>query len=339
MSPPARASRGSGSGLSIPALAAELADGRIRPAYLLAGSEVLLRDDALATLRAAVLDEGASDFNFDRLDGESAGSVELVDAVNSLPVMAPRRLVWLREPEGRKAKAKGLVEALADLLPELAERDDVVLVVSAAKADKRSRWVKAFKAPATVVDCAAPSAGKALGAWVKAEAERQGVTMNGDAAQALAEATGAELQLLRHEIEKAALYAGPGETVTRAHVLGTVSDVAEDPIWDLTDAIGEGRKAEALRLLGRLQAAGAPGPVLLASLAGHFRKLLRARTGEEPKGHPFVVRKLQSQSQRYRPARLTACLRAIHEVDEVLKGAGQIDPELAMQRLVIGLSD
>ncbi len=340
MSPPARASRGSGSGLSIPSLTGELDEGRIRPAYLLAGSEVLLRDDALAALRAAVLDEGASDFNFDRLDGESAGSVELVDAVNSLPVMAPRRLVWLREPEGRKAKAKGLVDALAELLPELATRDDVVLVVSAAKIDKRSRWVKAFQeAPATLVDCAAPSAGKALASWIRGEAERQGVAMNGDAAQALAEATGPELQLLRHEIEKAALYAGPGETVTRAHVLGTVSDVAEDPIWDLTDAIGEGRKAEALRLLGRLQAAGAPGPVLLASLAGHFRKLLRARTGEEPKGHPFVMRKLQSQSQRYRPARLTACLRAIHEVDEVLKGAGQIDPELAMQRLVIGLSD
>jgi len=253
--------------------------------------------------------------------------------------MAPRRLVWLREPDGRKGKAKGLVDVLADLVPSLAERDDIVLLVSAASIDKRSRWVKAFQEPSTLVDCSPPSAGRALASWVKAEAARQGVSMNGDAAQALGEATGPELQLLRHEIEKASLYAGPGETVTRAHVLGTVSDVAEDPIWDLTDAIGEGRKAEALRVLGRLQAAGAPGPVLLASLAGHFRKLLRARHGEDPKGHPFAVRKIQSQSQRYRPARLTACLSAIHEVDEVLKGAGQIDPELAMQRLVIGLSD
>ncbi len=324
--------------MKVPALEGELAKGRVRSAYLLAGSETLLRDDAVAALRAHVLEAGASEFNFDRLEGESIGPADLVDAVNSLPIMAPRRLVWLREPEGRRAKAKGLGDALADLLPALAEREDVVLVVSAGQIDRRSRWVKAFAEPAAIVDCAPPPAGKGLAGWIRSEAERQGVAMNGDAAQALAEAAGPQLQLLRHEIEKAALYAGAGETVTRAHVLGTASDVAEDPIWDLTDAIGEGRAAEAVRVLVRLQRGGAPPPVLLASLAGHFRKLVRARSGEEPRGHPFAVRKLVSQSQRYTPTRLLACLRAIHEVDEVLKGAGQIEPDLAMQRLVIGLA-
>jgi DNA polymerase-3 subunit delta len=298
----------------------------------------LLRDDALAALRAAVLEGAAEDFDFDRLEGDSAGPADLVDAVNSLPVMAPRRLVWLREPEGRRGKAKLLTEALADLLPSLAERDDVVLVVTAESIDRRSRWVKAFASPAGVVDCAPPPAGKGLAAWIREEAGRQGVPMEGDAAQALAEAAGPQLLLLRNEIEKAGLYAGPGATVTRAHVLGTAVDAAEDPIWDLTDAIGEGRSAEALRLLGRLRGGGAPAPVLLATLAGHFRKLLRARHGDEPRGHPFAVRKIMGQSERYTPERLRACLAAIHEVDEILKGAGQIDPELAMQRLVMGLS-
>ena len=36
------------------ALQAELEQGRVRPAYLLAGDEALLRDDALAALRKAV---------------------------------------------------------------------------------------------------------------------------------------------------------------------------------------------------------------------------------------------------------------------------------------------
>ena len=336
MSPPARASKSSG--LTIAALRGEIEKGTLRSAYLLAGAETLLRDDAVQLLRAATLDGGAEDFNFDRLEGDSAGPADLVDAVNSLPVMGPRRLVWLREPEARRGKAKGLGDALADLLPALAEREDVVLIVSAAKLDRRSRWVKAFGSPAAVVDCEPPSAGKGLAGWVLEEAKRQGVALERDAAAALAEATGPQLQLLRQEIEKASLYAGPGKKVKRAHVLGTVSDVAEDPIWDLTDAIGQGRTAEALRLLGRLQEKGTPPPVLLGSLASHFRKLVRARAGEPPRGHPFAVKKIVSQSERYAAARLMACLQAIHEVDEILKGAGQIEPNLAMQRLVMGLA-
>jgi DNA polymerase III delta subunit len=122
------------------------------------------------------------------------------------------------------------------------------------------------------------------------------------------------------------------------HVQETICAVAEEPIWDLTDAIGDGRTADALGVLARMLAGGAPAPVLLGSLAGHFRKLARARAGQLPAGHPFVVQKLERQARRYTPARLVACLRAIHEVDEVLKGSGSLPADLALERLVLGLA-
>jgi len=43
-------------------LAKELAEGQIRPAYLLAGSEALLRDDVLDVLRTRILDGAADDW-------------------------------------------------------------------------------------------------------------------------------------------------------------------------------------------------------------------------------------------------------------------------------------
>jgi DNA polymerase III delta subunit len=146
------------------------------------------------------------------------------------------------------------------------------------------------------------------------------------------------LLALRQELTKAVLFAGDGVRVTRAHVQETICAVAEEPIWDLTDAIGEGRAADALGLLSRMLGAGAPPPVLLGSLAGHFRKLARARAGEVPTGHPFMVQKLERQARRYTPARLVSCLRAIHEVDEVLKGSAAVPAELALERLVLGLA-
>jgi DNA polymerase III delta subunit len=113
---------------------------------------------------------------------------------------------------------------------------------------------------------------------------------------------------------------------------------AEEPIWDLTDAIGEGRTADALRVLARLLGAGEAPPLLLGALVSHFRRLLRVAAGADVGGPPFVKKKLASQAKRYGVARLRAALGALHETDLALKGAGALRPELALERVVIALA-
>jgi DNA polymerase III delta subunit len=126
--------------------------------------------------------------------------------------------------------------------------------------------------------------------------------------------------------------------VSRNDVIAIVSDVADEPIWDLTDAIGEGRTPDALAILCRLLESGTPPPVLLGSLASHFRRLARLRSGASVAGHPFMVKKLESQAKRYTRRRLVGCLRSLHEVDETLKGRGALPADIALERLVMGLS-
>lgn len=319
-------------------LSEELRAGRIRPAYLLAGSEALLRDDALGELRASVLDGTADDFNFDRLEGASATPAALEDLLRALPVMAPRRLVLLHEPETARGASRELLEAMPTLIGNLRDQSGCVLVVTAVRPDGRARWVKAFAEPAARVDCEPPRAGRDLVAFVRREARRQSVQLGSGAADLLAERVGPQLLLLRQEISKLALLVEPGETVERAHVELSCGQLAEEPIWDLTDAIGEGRVADAVALLSRLLAGGAVPPQLLGVLATHFRKLARVAGGGRVAGPPFVQRKLSSQASRYKAARLLECLRAIHQADLGLKGAGSLPPELVIERLVIGLA-
>jgi DNA polymerase-3 subunit delta len=312
----------------------ELGAGTLRSAYLVAGEEALLRDDAVGAISAAVLAGADADWNLDRLDGAATTPAALLDAARTLPVMAERRLLVLRHPE--EARGAALADALADLLPELAAGSRSVLVVVAARVDSRARWVKAF-GDARVV-CEAPQRARELAAFVREEGSRQGVSFERGAAELLAERVGPQLLMLRQEIAKAALVAGADGVVTRAAIERLGADVAEQPIWDLTDAIGEGRGGDALYLLERLLAAGAPAPVVLASLASHFRRLLRLRSGGRVAGPPFVQRKLESQARRYAERRLVGALRAIHQTDLALKGEGGLRPALALERLVIGLS-
>jgi len=320
-------------------LSKELAKGTLRPAYLLGGEEPLLRDDALAAIRELVLDGTADDFNLDRLDGRTTSPDQLRDSVRALPVMAQHRLVILSEPEAaRGAAGKQMGSTLAEVVADLGEQRETVLVVTAAKIDKRLAWVKAFVAPAIVVDCAPPKGGKSLVSFIVAEAKAQGLVYEAGVPEMFAERIGPRLLMLRQELNKVALLVGVGEPILREHVVASTSQVAEESIWDLMDAIGDGRGALALMLLSRMAGTGAPAPVVLASLASHFRKLSRLRTGGAVSGPPFVVKKLQRQARRFNSGRLLTCLEAIHETDTALKGAGALPPDLALERLVIGLS-
>ena len=79
--------------MNVADLRAELRAGKVSPAYLIVGDETLLRDDAVAAIREAVLPEGAGDFDEDRLDGESTTASALLDSVRTLPVTrAPKNL-------------------------------------------------------------------------------------------------------------------------------------------------------------------------------------------------------------------------------------------------------
>jgi DNA polymerase-3 subunit delta len=322
--------------MTLDELVAELGDEKLRSAYLVAGEEPLLRDDALAALRAAALTGAEAEFNLDRLDAKSITPGILLDTVRTLPVMAPRRLVVIEEPDAKRGVTRGLLDALADLVGELEDGGSVVLVVLSARPDRRSRWVKAFGA--ALVECDAPTRARDVAAFVRTEADRQGVSLERGVAELLAERIGPQLLMLRQEIAKLGLSVDPGAPVGRATVAAGTLDVADEPIWDLTDAIGEGRCGDALVVLSHQLSAGAPPPVVLGALVSHFRRLLRTGHGAAVSGPPFVRKKLEGQARRFGVRRLRTSLDAIHETDLALKGAGALRPDMALERLVIALS-
>jgi len=317
----------------------EISDGELRPAYLIAGPEALFRDDSRDAIRLAVLGEAADSFQIDLLDGSSTTPADLLDALKTLSMLGGRRYVELRAPEAKRGGK--LVTALEEAAVEqrgLGSSAPCVLVVLAEKADARSAWVKAFKDPAAFVRCDPLKNGRAMVTFVRGEAKRQGLRLEKGAAESLAERVGPDLLVIRSELAKLGLFAGEGKGISAELVAESVSDLAEEPIWDLTDAIGQGNTGAALRVLRRIRGAGAPEPVVLGALANHWRKLVRIRDGGEVSGHPFAVKKLKSQAARYGPAQLAAGLEGIWELDEILKGRGALEPDLALERLVLNLS-
>jgi DNA polymerase III subunit delta len=80
-----------GTALSPLQLSAALRQQPPAPVYLVVGEEDLLRDEAVATLKAALLGEGG-DFNFDVFYGDEAAGTDILTCALEVPVFAECRV-------------------------------------------------------------------------------------------------------------------------------------------------------------------------------------------------------------------------------------------------------
>jgi DNA polymerase III subunit delta len=146
----------------------------------------------------------------------------------------------------------------------------------------------------------------------------------------LADAVGADLSRLALTLDQLALYAGD-RAITVDDVEDLVADTRERSVFELTDAIGQGRLPAALAAVSSLcdQRQSAIGVVVM--LARHVRQLAlvhaghaRGATKAELPGivgaPPFIVDKLTAQARRYAPAALAEAEAMLAAVDRALKG-------------------
>jgi DNA polymerase-3 subunit delta len=187
--------------------------------------------------------------------------------------------------------------------------------------------------------------------WIAAEAKRQEVAFDADAARELTDALGADMMLIASEFEKLVLYAGQKRHVTLGDVETMVLAAKQRSLYELTDAISAKDKARALTLLqGLLNASdGGEDSAIghLYMLARTFRQMLvileknvrdsRAIWQALWQGFrmpPFAADDLIRQARRYKSRReLTRALRLIAKADLELRSQ-PADKRLVLERLV-----
>jgi DNA polymerase III subunit delta len=95
---------------SVEALFRSLKKGDLAPVYYLYGTEDVLKDEAVKTILDRALDPTLRDFNFDQRSAAQLNAEEVHALCNTLPMLADRRVVLLRDVEGWKRKTKGRAE-------------------------------------------------------------------------------------------------------------------------------------------------------------------------------------------------------------------------------------
>lgn len=242
--------------------------------YYLHGSETILKDEAIATLVAELLEPSLRDFNLDLLSAAQLDPDQLAGACATLPMMADRRVVILRDIEAWKRKSKAKQDAVAYLKRPAPE---TVLVLVQGNDDDPDKELVAF---ATSVNCDA-LLGDALDAWVDLRLERAGVRLADDARAHLLRATTGDLGLLAAEIDKLAGLGG--ERAIDVATVGALVGVRHgETVDDWRDALLRDDTATALAILPRvLEHPGVTGVRLLLTLGASLLVLQWGRATAE----------------------------------------------------------
>lgn len=318
-----------------------LKEQKIAPLLLLYGEETFLLDRTLEQILDAVVLPADRDFNFQLFRGREARGSAILDSVRTLPVFASRRLVLIREADHLPAaEAEILLPYLANPAPES------VLVLIAEKIDARRKFYQEFRKHGQMVEFR-PFYANQIPVFVKEQARAVGRSFTEDALALFCRRVGSNLQEVHGELVKLFSYLGGNSLADVADVAAVVSDTRVDSIFDLTNAIGQKRTDEALRLLNRLIQEGVAPLLILNMLTRHFRQLWMAHellaqhvpTQEIARrigANPYFLDAILAQARRFSPLRYRQAFEMFLQTDLALKSSGA-HPVVNMENLLLDL--
>ena len=262
--------------LPFDAFSRQIRAGDIPRAIYFYGEEDVLKDEALRAILDSVVDPGLRDFNY---DVRSAATLdpEAVEALcTTLPMMADRRLVVIRDVESwnKRARAKA---AVLRYLENPAAETVLVLVQGAPRREDDRGGADPDLARSTCAIEVARIGLRLAEKWVVKRAEERGVVLTTEAASHLVKAVDGDLSAARSELDKLAGLGGEAK-VTLEQVIALLGVRHGETSSDWCAAVLQDQPGRAAAMLPHLlDQSGASGVGLLIQLGTHLIGLGVAR--------------------------------------------------------------
>ncbi len=313
--------------------------------HLLTGDDESILRAKVHDLVAELVGDGDRGLMVEEYEGEEYELRAVVDAAQTMPFLTDRRIVVGRDV------GRFTVEELTPLLRYLEsplESSELVLAGGGGRLPKK--LIDAISAVSgRVIDTNPPRKASDRQAWVRAEAEQQGLRVDGPAANRIAEQLGEDVGRLDGILGVLRSTYGDGARLTTADVDPFLGEGGGVPPWDFTDAVDAGDTSKALQLMGRMIHGGERHPLqVMAILHSHYAKLARldgvdARSDNEAAAAMgikpgFPARKALGNYRRLGGEGVRRAVELLATADLDLRGDTDLEPEMVMEILVARLS-
>jgi len=317
--------------------------------YFLFGNDEFAITRKLKDFESDFTDPTSADMNTARLDARSMSENDLNTAVNAMPFLAKRRLVYLTNPSSKYNNAASRKKFL-EFIEKAPDTTRIVLYETVEPKEAEKHWLnkwaekndkliqtKAFMLPRL----------RDMNGWIINETKNQGGQIEPRAAEMLKDMVGVDTRQAGMEISKLLAYANWARTITGSDVEAVCIVTSQQSVFDFVDALSSGNGKSAQHLLHRLLESEDPFS-LWGMVVRQFRLLIQAREILDGRGnkddvaralgvHPFVAEKTTGQAARFSIEALESIYRKLLRIDEGVK-TSQLTLELALDTLVVELT-
>ncbi|MDH5300241.1 MAG: DNA polymerase III subunit delta [Gammaproteobacteria bacterium] len=295
--------------------------------YFLSGDEPLQLAECADVIRAAAREQGFIDRELLHVEPGFDWSV-LYDAATAMSLFAQRRIIELRLKNYSLGDAGSA--ALTTYLQ--APPEDNIFLVTAPKADGKSKKLAWYKQLETAADCVQvwPIEAKQLPGWISHRVKTKGMNITPGAARMLAERVEGNLLAASQDIEKLALLY-PDQVWDEELVLEAVADSAKYDVFGLVESALLGDRHRYAHVLEHLRASGTEPILVVWALAEELRRMhdmaLARAAGHSPDqvmrdGKVWGNRQgaARAAMDRFRPIQWVRMLRHAAQIDRMIKG-------------------
>jgi DNA polymerase-3 subunit delta len=346
---------------------AEVAAGKIRPAYVFVGDEIFFRDRCRAAILQHLVPAEMRELSIYEFDLAETSVMEVLDRAQTPSLMAPFQVFFVRNVKvlygrGSHKEDFAAVEAYCKnpnpnaLIIFVADHISIpadVRRMDMQDKDKYERLSETLGEWCTMLEFARVDEGDGV-RWVIDTAQQQGYKIDADAARELVDSLGADMMLVSGELEKLMLYTLEKKRITLGDVETMVLAAKQRNLYELTDAISLHDRARALQVLSALLSSGDGDDAAIGHLymlARTFKQMLvvlernvrdsRAIWQALWQGFrvpPFAADDLIRQARRYKSRReLTRALRLIAKADLDLR-SNPPSKRMVLENLVLALA-
>lgn len=305
------------------------ATGAREPSY-----EPLLAERAIDRVVVLYVEPSMKDMAYNAYFADEADPREIVSVAETLPFLSERRIIVVR-----RAERYLLESACGPLLAYIGNPcTSTLLLLVADSIDKRSKFYKTCDAAGAVVPCRQLSNAEVV-AWINEEIKGRQKKITPAAVQALIARAGTRLGDVQNALHVVCDYVGTGKNIEEEDVETACSDVAEEKVWTLTDAIADSDSDTALRALRELLDMGVNEFQIMGSL-NWLLKSAHAVAAETPglaRMSKFVRQKVRPLAQKLGVKKVRDAFSICMDT-EILLRSSHVDRALALELLVIKLA-
>ena len=340
--------------LDLEGLLERLSKGKPIPAILLLGEDSYLKETCRNKIIETYVEEGTRDWGVARFSADDDEIGSAIGQAQMLPMLAPRQVIVCGDMEALERLGDESRDKIVAQIEKYFENPApfTVLVFEAAPLDKRMKVFKVLSEQTLVVECEVsgelPERIAQTSMMAVGLARSEGVRIERDAGQLLAETTDANLSAMRTEIAKLAMYVGDRRVIRRDDVAAIAISDRKYDVWQLSEMLATGDRARAMLFLEGMLREGEQPVAMVGAIAWMFRKLIEV--GELPRGTQAweAARKLGMrantaelairEARRIPRKQLEAGLIELAEADSRLK-SGNAGPRAIMEFLLARLTD